>query len=402
MSRLKKLIFNKYFWFIFLPLLVGWVLLTLRIEQRTTFASYRQLQSVKRIWGGNLAQPAPSVRFKRFGSDVSELNRGKISASDLFLDLEVDYRKKGLVYYTGYNADFKGTYVVKNPENEKIYLSFIFPYPAKQGQGMLQDLKMSINGKEDIEDTEYQPNLALWTGMLDASESLEISVRYRARGLNQFLYGFERGEQVNQFKMSINVIGATDLDYPEFAMPATEPPVITPEGKLLTWKTDRLMTQLNIGVILPDKINIRNQTVKMLMRAPFFFLLFLISAIAILKLSEHPFHFLQIAIISVAYFLFYPLFSYISEYMNVIFSFLAAFSIIGLLIFNYSRILYNMTIAAALSVAYTFYLGITSVAALLPTYTGLILIIEGVVLLAIVMQVLSGFKNVNLFKILAS
>ncbi len=393
---LKQLIFNKYVWFICFPLLIGWVLLTLRIEHRTMFASYRQLQSVKRIWGGNLAQPVPSVRYKRFGSDVSELNRGKIFASDISVDLKVDYRKKGLIYYTGYHADFKGDYTIQNPENEKIYLSFIFPYPTKQGQGMLQDLKLSVNGEEDVEDTEYQPNLALWTGMLDGSGTLDISVRYRARGLNQFLYGFEPDDQVNQFTMRVHVIGADDLDYPEFAMPATEPSETTPEGKVLTWKMDRLMTQLNIGVILPDKLDIKEQTVKMLMRAPVFFVLFLISMTTILKLSGRPLDFLPIAMFSAAYFFFYPLFAYLSEYMSVALSFLISFFIIGLLIFNYSRTLYKIRIAVAMSAAYTFCLGITTMAALLPTYTGLILIVEGVILLFIVMQVLSRFRHVSI------
>jgi predicted tellurium resistance membrane protein TerC len=47
-------------------------------------------------------------------------------------------------------------------------------------------------------------------------------------------------------------------------------------------------------------------------------------------------------------------------------------------------------------VAYVFYLGITSIAALLPTYTGLILTIEGVILMGIIMQVLSRHKELKI------
>ncbi len=39
----------------------------------------------------------------------------------------MDYRKKGLIYYTGYNVEFAGKYKINNPENENIYLSLIFP-----------------------------------------------------------------------------------------------------------------------------------------------------------------------------------------------------------------------------------------------------------------------------------
>ena len=126
----------------------------------------------------------PSVRYKRFGSDVSSLSKAEIHASDISVIIKVDYRKKGLVYYTGYNAEFAGKYTIQNPENENIYLSFIFPYPTNQGEGVLQNVKLLVNGEEDIEDTEYQPNLTLWTGVLGPTESLEITVQYDGRGLN--------------------------------------------------------------------------------------------------------------------------------------------------------------------------------------------------------------------------
>ena len=66
------------------------------------------------------------------------------------------------------------------------------------------------------------------------------------------------------------------------------------------------------------------------------------------------------------------------------------------LIFNYTRIAYSFKNAVAIFTAYAFYLGITSVAALLPAYTGLILVIEGVVLLAVVMQVLSQHRDIKI------
>jgi hypothetical protein len=205
---LKKTLFNKYIWLVFIPLLLGWLVLAERLEKRTHKATHYQLQSVKEIWGGNLAQPMPSVRYKRFGSDVSTLSKGEIHASDISVTLEVDYRKKGLVYYTGYNAEFVGKYTIQNPENENIYLSFIFPYPTRQGEGVLQNVKLLVNGEEDIEDTEYQPNLTLWTGLLAPSDSLVITVQYDGRGLNQFTYGFEPSKQINNFAMKVDVQGA--------------------------------------------------------------------------------------------------------------------------------------------------------------------------------------------------
>lgn len=393
---LKRTLFNKYIWLVFFPLLAGWVVLADRLDTRTHKAMYNQLNSVKQIWGGNLAQPMPSVRYKGFGSDVSTLSKGEIHASDISVTLEMDYRKKGLVYYTGYNAKFIGNYTVHNSENDKIYLSFIFPYPTRQGEGVLQNVKLLVNGEQDIEDTEYQSNLALWTGLLGPSESLNFTVQYDGRGLDQFEYGFEPGKQINNFTMTVDVQGAKELDYAESTMPPTEPSQETELGKILVWKLDKALTQLNIGVILPDKLNIEKQLFAMTYRAPVFFILFLMTLAAIIRLSAEPLKFIPIAMTSIAYFFFYPLFAYLVMYLGLILAFIISFGSIGLLIFNYIRILYGLKKAFSVIVAYVFYLGITSIAALLPTYTGLILIIEGVVLMGIIMQVLSRHKELKI------
>ncbi|MCP4111763.1 MAG: hypothetical protein GY749_40605 [Desulfobacteraceae bacterium] len=393
-QQLIKIIFNKYLWLLFLPLAVAWFMLTMRLEMRTDFAMSRQLHSVKRIWGGNLEQPMPSVRYKGFGSDVSALSRGQIHSSDISVKIQVDYRKKGLVYYTGYNADFTGKYTIKNPETEKIYLSFIFPYPMKQGEGMLRNVKLTVNNEEDIENTEYQQNLILWTGLLEPGQALEMLVQYEGRGLNHFIHGFEPGKQINNFNMKIDVLGASAVDYPVSTMTPTHT-TATDKGRTLTWELDSVLTQLNLGVALPDRMNIARQISVMAQRAPVFFIMFLVSLGAVLVITGHPLNFIRISIISVAYFLFYPLFAYLSAYMNIIFSFAISFTVIGLMIFNYSRMIYNLKNAVAICTAYTFYLGITSIAALLPTYTGLILTIEGVVLLAITMHVLSSRRDIS-------
>ena len=395
---------NKYVWLIFVPLLIGWLILSLadRLKTRTHKAMYSQLISVKQIWGGNLAQPMPSVRYKLFGSDVANLSRGEIHAADVAVILDMDYRKKGLMYYTGYNTEFTGKYTLTNPEDENIYLSFIFPYPTRQGEGVLQNVKLLVNGEEDTKDTEYQSNLILWTGLLGPSETLEMMVNYDGRGLNQFQYGFEPNQRINNFTMKIDVRGAKILDYAEATMPPTEPIQETEQGKILAWKLDKTLTQLNISVILPDKLNVAQQLFVMTYRAPVFFALFFIMLLAIIRFAGEKLNFISVAITSVAYFFFYPMFAYLVIYIGVSLAFFISFASIGLLIFNYIRTLYGLKIAVSIIAAYTFLLGITSLAALLPTYTGLILTIESVVLIGIIMQVLSRYKNLSITDLLSS
>ncbi len=394
-SFMSKLIFNKYVWLIFIPIVIGLLMLAERLDMRTYKAMYAQKNSVERIWGGNLAQPMPSVRYKHFGSDVSSLSRGDIHATDVKVALNVDYRKKGLVYYTGYNAEFMGKYTLKNPEKEKIYLSFIFPYPTEQGEGMLSDVKLLVNGEEDLQNTEYQPTLALWTGLLEAGASLEITLHYKGRGLNAFKYGFESGKQINNFNLQMLVDVSDNLDYPDSTMPPTAPLEVSEQGTKLVWQLDRTLTRFNIGVVLPDKLNIEKQMAVMSYRAPAFFLLFFLALLITFVLAGQAVNFIQVAVVSVGYFMFYPLFAYLVVYIHPVLALLTAFAVIGFLIFNYLRNLHQTQIALAVLVAYTFCLGITTVAALLPLYTGLILTLEGVVLIAVIMQVLTQFKHLQ-------
>jgi len=402
LTFLRKTIFNKYLWLVLLPLGLGWILLADRLQTRTDRVIGTQLASVKQIWGGNLAQPMPSVRYKRSGAEVSTLSRGEVQSSQISVILKMDYRKKGLVYYTGYNAEFIGKYTLQNSEKDKIYLSFIFPYPTKQAEGMLQDVKLLVNGEEDVANTEYQPNLALWTGVLEAAQTMEITMRYKGRGLDQFIYGFEAGRQINNFALQIELFGAKELDYAQSTMPPTTPPQETATGKILVWKLDRALTQLNMGVILPDRLNVEKQLVVMTYRAPVFFFLFLVSLATILVLAREPVNFIPLAIMSVTYFLFYPFFVYLLVYIDLIPSLATSFGVIALLLLNYARLLYGFKVALAVVLAYTFYLGITSIAALLPTYTGLILTLEGVVLMGIIMQVLSRYKDLKIETLIES
>ncbi|MDY6992431.1 MAG: hypothetical protein SVR94_07470, partial [Pseudomonadota bacterium] len=198
------------------------------------------------------------------------------------------------------------------------------------------------------------------------------------------------------FTMVMEVHGAEDLDYAESTMPPTEAIQDLPQGKRLTWHLNRTLSQFNIGVILPDKLNVEKQLFIMNQRAPVFFVLFLVVLTLILQLADKKINFIPIAVISIAYFLFYPFLAYLAAYLDIILAFVIAFISIGMLIFNYVRSLYGIKMALAVFTAYSFFLGITSVAALLPTYTGLILTIEGVVLIGIMMQVLSKYRDLTL------
>ena len=117
-------------------------------------------------------------------------------------------------------------------------------------------------------------------------------------------------------------------------------------------------------------------------------------------LSGEKVNFIPMVITSIAYFFFYPLFGYLVIYMGLTLSLSISFAVIGLLILNYMRILYGFKIGLSVFTAYIFYLGITSLAALLPEYTGLILTIEAVLLMGIIMQVLSQHKNLKIDELL--
>ena len=119
-------------------LLVSWVI-SEQITHRTTFANSELYQDVIERWGAPILQPAPSVRYVQSGTVFNSLAAMPLSSQQVDVTAEMNYRKRGLVYFSGFDFRFSGHYEVQNPHPFDIDTVFVFPLQERKNQVLLSD-----------------------------------------------------------------------------------------------------------------------------------------------------------------------------------------------------------------------------------------------------------------------
>ena len=103
-------------------------------------------QDVMERWGAPITQPAPSVRYVESGSVFNTLQALPLDRQAITLDADMNYRKRGLVYFSGFEFRFRGLYGISNPEPHAIDVVFVFHVHAEKNRILLSDRTFLING----------------------------------------------------------------------------------------------------------------------------------------------------------------------------------------------------------------------------------------------------------------
>src|SRR5689334_9662072 len=116
--------------FIFSCVSIAWFILASTTSSRTYSADASLKSRVAQLWGAPQAQMPPAVTAsetvlkkvestedgKKIVKTVEEKISEKITldASDVQVNLKLDHRQKGLLWYATYGVDFGATYVITN------------------------------------------------------------------------------------------------------------------------------------------------------------------------------------------------------------------------------------------------------------------------------------------------
>jgi hypothetical protein len=385
---------------------IGWALFGARLSSRAMGAE-ASAREVSRIWGGALLQPHPELRWRRADAATVELARGDLSRTQVKAVLDASYRRRGITEYPGYEATFEGTYTFVNP-SDAAFVAFSVGLPTERDSLMLRDLRLLIDGKEDVEHTEYTPDRVVWTGTVAAGHASTFVVGYRARGLERFGYTLapkrdrdataERDQPirpVSAFELDLTVRNARGtLDFPVGAMaPTLDEPVA--DGRHLLWKVDRLLTAFDVGVVLPDTRGVEVSLHKLTANAFWFEGLYGIGLFFVLAAASRRARALHAAGLLGAYFLFFPLTTYLAAYLSWPWALGLSFTGLSALVVVHVLRFVGRRAAMLLGLNQLFFLGAPSVAYLVPgpggsagTHTGLILVLAAFGALAVGLQVL--------------
>lgn len=359
----------------------GWWVLGLSSEMRSYSTSARLDHAVYELWGRPIVQSAP-----RFSVTVPGRKQERLILpvrNQIHAQLNLEQRRKGLIWYPAYEVLFQGEYTIVNNDPVSQRVRVHLPLPSVNATydefGVWLDAEPSryeINPSQGIAE--------LMT--LQPGQSRVFKVRYRTRGLQQWRYDLagEAG-RIRQLDLTVQT-NFIAVDYPEGSLSPMQAKA-TEQGLQLHWQAEDLITRQQVAISMPEKLNPGPLTARMSFFGPvclaFFFVL--IASIAILKrIPIHPMHYL---FVTAGFFAFNLLFAYLVDWVDVHLAFAIAALVSVVLVVSYLRSALGTAFPWKTAAAgQLFYLVLFSYSFFLKGMTGLTVTIGAVLTLAVLMR----------------
>ena len=384
--------------FIFACTTIAWVILGTTITSRT-YGANQQLQGhVASTWGMAQQQTPPtatfSVRETRTSTsrvDGREVVREEpverhvplaLRASRIHVNILLDPRQKGLLWYSTYAVHFAGDYVFHNDTSESRDVTFRLKFPADKA--IYDDLQMTINDQAISSFTDADGTVG--RSVIPAQSDVKLHVAYRSQGLDSWRYQLGDGiAQARDFQLVIET-NFRSIDFADDTLsPTSKLPV--PGGWQLTWNYSNLVSGFQIGMTMPEKLQPGPLAGEISYAAPvslffFFFLIFIITTLR--NIDLHPMNYFFLA---TAFFAFHLLLAYLVDHISI-HSAMAISSVVSVvLVVSYLRLVVGMRFAALeAGTAQLIYLVLFSYAFFWQGFTGLSITLIAVLTLFVVMQ----------------
>jgi inner membrane protein involved in colicin E2 resistance len=373
--------------FIYVCSAVAWMILAGTIKLRSHQQDTKLRDAVAQLWGSEQTQSAPSVYCKPTGSGGNRGNQSSqnlsLEASDIKVDLKLEHRKKGLLWYSTYRVAFSGKYQVMNNSSNprEIFLNFKFPT-----KGAVYDKFHFMVGGEEVRDIEVQSGNIRKSMQLSQGQSEEVEISYESQGLDVWSYDF--GEDVNPVR-NFNLVMQTDFDEIDFPQGSISPThkEASSNGWKLTWEYSNTLTGAKIGMITPQKLNPGPWTSRVTATAPvslflFFFLMFVFTTLK--KVKIHPMNYFFVA---AAFFSFHLLLSYLVDHISIHMAFWICSAVSIFLVVSYMRLVVGGRFAfIEIALSQLVYLVLFSYTFFFKGYTGLTITGMCICTLFVVMQ----------------
>jgi len=375
--------------FIYVCTVVAWAILTGTMIVRTQTQDEKLREAVGQLWGTKHTQQAPSVYYKLARTNQTAGKGEKatgcipLHASDIEVDLKLDYRKKGLLWYSTYRVGFSGKYQVINNSDQprEMFLNFRFPV-----QGAVYDNFRFAVGAQEIQDIELESGRITRALQLSPGQTENIEISYISQGLDEWSY--DLGSDVNLIRNFLLVLNTDfeEIDFPNQSISPTYKEQ-TSNGWKLTWQYANLLTGVKIGMVMPHKLNPGPWVRKVTTAAPvslflFFFLLFVFTTLK--KIKIHPMNYF---FIGAAFFSFHLLLTYLVDHISIHLAFWICSVVSIFLVVSYMRLVVGSRFAfIEIALSQLVYLVFFSYTFFFEGYTGLAITILCICTLFVVMQ----------------
>jgi hypothetical protein len=399
---------------------IAWVVLGSTLVVRSGDVSSALTNEVHQLWGGPMAQQPPSAQLVTEGPKREAVAASPAAptpaaparpepaavtpespaaappppeqgpdASRIAVRLDLEQRKKGLLWFPTYAVDFAADYAFKNPADEPRVLRIRFPL---QSENALYD-GFEVTGKDNRPiATTIRDGVAEWTEKFAPGERKTYAIKYRSRGTQSWSYALTAGtSQVKDFELELK----TDFTQVDFAPSSVSPTSHTAsaDGWSGVWKFKTLLTSAPIGLDLPQELNPGPLAAKITFFAPVALLFFFFVVAILAAAREKSIHPMNYFFFGCAFFAFHLLFSYLVDHLAVGASFLVASVVSIALVISYARLFVGWRFALReIGSAQLIYLVLFSVTFFWTGFTGLTVTIGAVATLFLMMQ-LTGRKQ---------
>jgi inner membrane protein involved in colicin E2 resistance len=401
--------------FIFLCTAFAWAILGATIFQRTYDSGSASDSRVASTWGAPQNQ-SPAVAFYEQTVPHKEVKTENglrietvtqqtetvwlpLEGSHLNVDLNLEHRQKGLLWYSTYKVAFDGSYTFHNPSDQDQNVTFTLNYPT--AQAIYDDLLFTIDGVAIT--VKNEKNSANATMKIGAGKVATLKAGYKSQGLNDWRYSFGSGNYGDETSSASNVAQVSDfslrmttnfkeIDFPDNTLSPTEKHE-TANGWQLDWNYKNLVSGYQIAMTMPEKLQPGPLAGRISFFAPvslffFFFLMLIITTLRGIEL--HPMNYLFLA---AAFFSFHLLLAYLVDHISIHLAFSICSAVSIFLVISYLRLVVGMRFAMReAALAQFIYLVAFSYAFFLKGFTGLAITIGSIITLFVVMQATGRIK----------
>jgi len=402
--------------FIFICCCVAWFVLGFSLTYRTEVSDDRLSPAVTQLWGGRHAQVAPSAWYeatrvvrkeiteqeadggtvtRQVSSEVVDRVPVPLESSRIDVDLDLEHRRKGLLWYDTYAVAFEGRYRLRLPDGATGPLHLHFEFPS--AEAIYDDFIFRVDGEEIPPQDDLTAGITAQVELTENRESL-VEVGYRSRGLDDWRYLFVLSgvAQVRDFVLTVNT-DFEEIDFPAGTLSPSSKSAET-QGWKLIWSFNNLVTGQNVGVDLPNRLNPGPVAARITFFAPVSLLFFMTVLVILGMLGRHRLHPMNYFFLGAAFFSFHLLLAYLVDHLDIHISFLIAAVTSVLLVLSYLRLVSGMRQALLQAgLAQFVFLVLFSYAFFFEGYTGLTVTIGSILTLFILMQATGRVEWEELF-----
>ena len=386
----------------------AWAILGSSVLARTGEFDGRLEREVQLLWGGPHRQTAPDAWIERPGTNTEieetrsaegrvvkrEVTRPVIQrvpvgvdSTRATADLDLEHRRKGLLWYATYTVAFKGTYTFRNPDAVERVLGVRLPLPAENA--LFDDFVFTINGQPAALAGDVSKEMVA-TVAVAPNSVVTLDVGYRSRGLGTWTYAFVGNSggtaRVRDFQLAVNT-NVVDIDFPAGSMSPNQRSR-TADGWRVQWTFNNLLSGQTIGVTLPERLNPGPFAARVTFFAPVGLLFFLTVMVILGATSGPPLHPMHYWFIAAAFFAFHLLLAYLVDHISIHAAFAVSAAVSLALVVSYLRVVTGMRHAILKAgAAQAVFLVLFSYAFFFEGFTGLAITIGAVITLFVLMQI---------------